>query len=55
MILYILEGKMKKLCVEDCNKVANSRKGKCISKIYINNSIKMEWECEKAQMEGHNK
>lgn len=36
---------MKKLTIEHCHKLAESRDGKCLSKIYVNSRIKMLWEC----------
>ena len=35
--------------IEECNKIANERGGKCLSTVYINSNTKMKWECE----EGH--
>ncbi len=39
--------KYRKLKIEDMQKIAESRGGKCISKEYINTSTKLEWECSK--------
>nr|MBT6353493.1 hypothetical protein [Pelagibacteraceae bacterium] len=39
----------KKLRIEDMHNIAAERNGKCLSTDYINNSIKIKWECA----EGH--
>ena len=36
-----------KLTLKDCQDLAISKNGKCLSNEYINNRTKMEWECEK--------
>lgn len=33
--------------IEDCDKLAINKNGKCITRNYIDNKTKMEWECEK--------
>jgi len=38
-----------KLTIEEMQKIAKSRGGKCLSKKYVNQKIKLEWECS----EGH--
>jgi hypothetical protein len=38
---------MKRLTLEECQKLALERGGKCLSQEYINNSTKMLWECSK--------
>jgi hypothetical protein len=37
----------KKYTIEDCEKLANSRDGKCLSKKYINSGTKLKWKCNK--------
>ena len=37
---------MRKLTINDMHTLASEHKGKCLSKEYINNSTKLEWECE---------
>lgn len=37
---------LKKITVEDCIKLAKEKDGYCLSKEYINNHTKMEWQCE---------
>ena len=34
-----------RLSIEHCHKIAKEKSGKCLSKIYKNNSSKLEWEC----------
>src|SRR5580692_3072925 len=34
-----------KLTLDDCKETAKAKGGLCLSKEYINNRIKMEWEC----------
>lgn len=36
-----------KLSMEDCQKLAESKGGKCLSKEYINSSTYLDWECKK--------
>jgi hypothetical protein len=36
-----------KLTIKEMQKIAKSRTGKCLSKIYINNRTKLEWMCKK--------
>jgi len=40
----------KKLNIEEMQKLAKERGGKCLSKKYINNRTKLEWECEKGHI-----
>ena len=35
------------LTIEEMQSIANSRRGKCLSKDYVNNYTKLNWECEK--------
>jgi hypothetical protein len=35
-----------KLTLQDAQKIALKRKGKCLSKEYVNNATSMLWECE---------
>ena len=42
----ICSGNMK-LTIEDMHEIAKSRGGKCLSKEYFNNSIKLKWQCAK--------
>lgn len=35
------------LSIEEMQKLATSRGGKCLSKIYVNNHQKLKWECKK--------
>ncbi len=44
----ICGGKVK-LTIEEMQKIANKRKGKCLSEKYINNNTKLLWQCK----EGH--
>lgn len=39
----------KKLTLEDLQKIAAAKSGRCISKVYTDNKTKIEWECS----EGH--
>ena len=39
----------KKLLIEDMRKIANERRGRCLSDIYVNAGTKLVWECA----EGH--
>lgn len=38
-----------KLTIEDCKKFAESKQGKCLSNIYVNNHSLLLWKC----IEGH--
>ncbi|HEC40779.1 MAG TPA: hypothetical protein ENI29_21225 [bacterium] len=38
--------KNRRLTLEECKEFAKSKKGKCLSNIYINSRTKMEWKCE---------
>ena len=38
---------VKKLTIEECHEVARQRGGECLENVYINNSTKMKWRCEK--------
>ena len=38
--------KNRRLTLEECKEFAKSKKGKCLSNIYINSQTKMEWKCE---------
>ncbi|WP_394557878.1 zinc-ribbon domain-containing protein [Priestia aryabhattai] len=40
---------MKKLSIETAHEIAKKFNGKCLSEIYINHSVPLEWECK----EGH--
>lgn len=42
-------GNIKKT-IEDMQKLAQNRKGKCLSKEYINNRTKLKWKCEKGHV-----
>lgn len=35
-----------KLDIKELQKIASSRKGKLLSEIYVNNTIKLRWQCE---------
>lgn len=35
----------KTLTISDCDTFAESKGGKCKTRIYVNNHTKMEWEC----------
>lgn len=37
--------KKKKLGIEEMRRIAQKRRGKCLSKKYINNKLKLRWEC----------
>jgi len=39
--------RVKKLSLEEMQKLAKKRGGRCLSKEYINNRIKLKWECKK--------
>lgn len=39
--------KCKKHTIEDCQKSAQEKNGKCLSDIYVNARTKMKWECSK--------
>ena len=36
-----------KLTIEQMHDIAKSRKGKCLSKVYVNNETHLKWQCEK--------
>jgi len=36
-----------KLNIEEMNKIAKSKEGKCLSKEYINTITKLKWQCDK--------
>ena len=38
---------MKKLTIQEMRKIASTRKGKCLSKEYVNNRTNLLWECKK--------
>jgi len=42
-------GEYHKLTIQDMQKIAKSRSGKCLSKKYVNNETNLKWECA----EGH--
>jgi len=41
---------VKKLTIEEMRRFAKSKDGKCLSENYINNKIKLEWECKKGHI-----
>ena len=38
---------MKKLTIEEMREIARNRRGKCLSKKYIDTNTKLKWECER--------
>ena len=40
----------KKYTIDDCHKLAKSKKGKCLSKSYKSANTKMKWECDKGHV-----
>ena len=38
---------MKKLTIEDMQKIAEAKGGKCLSKEYVNSQTKLKWQCSK--------
>jgi len=40
----------KKLTIEEMQRIAESRGGKCLSEKYINNRTKLKWQCEKGHI-----
>ena len=41
----------KRLSLEDCHRMAESKGGKCLSLIYINSLTPMKWYCDKCEYE----
>lgn len=39
--------KNRPLTIDDMNLEAKNRSGKCLSRVYVNNSTKLEWECSR--------
>ena len=42
----INRGEARKLTIEEMQSIAEKRKGKCLSKKYINSKSKLRWQCE---------
>jgi hypothetical protein len=41
---------LKKKSIEDCNKIAESKGGKCLSSQYINSRTNLIWECAESHV-----
>ena len=40
-------GATQRLTIEEMHKIAKSRRGKCLSKKYVNSKSKLKWECSR--------
>lgn len=43
-------GGQKKITIDEMREIAKNRKGKCLSKVYVNMKTKLKWKCEKGHI-----